>query len=299
MSRIVAVAANTFRETVRERVLYNLVFFALAMTLSGLLLGHLSIRQDEKIIKDLGLAAIDFFGTLIAIFIGVGLVSKEIERRSLYPLLAKPLSRGELFLGKFAGLAFTLFVNTMAMALGLLVTLWLVGYRPDLRLLQAIYPLYLGLLLVVAVALLFSTLTSSALAAVGTVGVVMAGRYSDVVRNMREVAPGAPNWLVDFLYYAIPNFRNFDFKDKVAYGDPIALGTLGFVTAYALVYIALTLTLGLLAFEKRDFQCHPGSRCPCCSPSSSLWSGRRGASTRGSAPSGPRKKRSTCGRAGG
>ena len=254
MNRIVAVAANTFRETVRERVLYNLVFFALAMTLSGLLLGHLSIRQDEKIIKDLGLAAIDFFGTLIAIFIGVGLVSKEIERRSLYPLLAKPLSRGELFLGKFAGLAFTLLVNTTAMALGLLATLFLVGHRPDLRLLQAIYPLYLGLLLVVAIALLFSTLTSSALSAVGTVGMVLAGRYSDVVRNMREVAPGAPNWLVDFLYYAIPNFRNFDFKDKVAYGDPISLGTLGFVTAYAIVYIAFTLILGLLAFQKRDFQ---------------------------------------------
>lgn len=254
MNRIVAVAANTFRETVRERVLYNLVFFALAMTLSGLLLGHLSIRQDEKIIKDLGLAAIDFFGTLIAIFIGVGLVSKEIERRSLYPLLAKPLSRGELFLGKFGGLAFTLFVNTTAMALGLLATLFFVGHRPDLRLLQAIYPLYLGLLLVVAIALLFSTLTSSALSAVGTVGMVLAGRYSDVVRNMREVAPGAPNWLVDFLYYAIPNFRNFDFKDKVAYGDPISLGTLAFVTAYAAVYIALALILGLLAFQKRDFQ---------------------------------------------
>jgi ABC-type transport system involved in multi-copper enzyme maturation permease subunit len=254
LNRIVAVAANTFRETVRERVLYNLVFFALAMTLSGLLLGHLSIRQDEKIIKDLGLAAIDFFGTLIAIFIGVGLVSKEIERRSLYPLLAKPLSRGELFLGKFFGLAFTLLVNTAAMALGLLVTLQLVGHRPDLHLLAAIYPLYLGLLLVVAIALLFSTLTSSALSAVGTVGIVLAGRYSDVVRNMREVAPGAPNWLVDLLYYAIPNFRNFDFKDKVAYGDPISLGTLGFVTAYAALFIALTLTLGLLAFQKRDFQ---------------------------------------------
>ena len=254
MNRIVAVAANTFRETVRERVLYNLVFFAIAMTLSGLLLGKLSIRQDEKIIKDLGLAAIDFFGTLIAIFIGVGLVSKEIERRSLYPLLAKPLSRGEFFLGKFAGLAFTLLVNTTAMALGLLLTLWLVGHRPDRGLLQAIYPLYLGLLLVVAMALLFSTLTSSTLAAVGTVGVVVAGRYSDVIRNMREVAPGAPDWLVDLLYYAIPNFRNFDFKDKVAYGDPIGLGSLGFVTAYALVYIALALILGLLAFGKRDFQ---------------------------------------------
>ena len=93
LSRVVAVAANTFRETVRERVLYNLVFFAILMTLCGLLLGQLSIRQDEKIIKDVGLAAMELFGHLIAIFIGIGLVSKEIERKSLYPLLAKPLSR--------------------------------------------------------------------------------------------------------------------------------------------------------------------------------------------------------------
>src|SRR5215510_377528 len=99
LSRIAAVAANTFRETVRERVLYNLVFFAILMTLSGLLLKQLSIRQDEKIIKDVGLAAMELFGMLIAVFIGVGLVSKEIERRSLHPLLAKPVSRAEFFLG--------------------------------------------------------------------------------------------------------------------------------------------------------------------------------------------------------
>ena len=119
LSRTLAVAANAFRETVRERVLYNLVFFAILMTLSGLLLGQLSVRQDEKILKDIGLAAMDLFGTLIAVFIGTGLVSKEIERRSLYPLLAKPLSRGEFFLGKFAGLAFTLLVNLSVMLLGL------------------------------------------------------------------------------------------------------------------------------------------------------------------------------------
>jgi Cu-processing system permease protein len=254
LSRLLAVAANTFRETVRERVLYNLVFFAIVMTLSGLLLSQLSIRQDDKIIKDLGLAAIELFGTLIAIFIGVGLVSKEIERRSLYPLLAKPLNRSEFFLGKYAGLAFTLFVNTAVMAFGLFATLLATHHPVDLRLLEAVYPTYLSLLLVVALAMLFSTVTSSAVAAMGTVGVVMVGRYSDVIRNMREVAPGAPAWLVDVLYYAIPNFQNFDFKDQVSYGDPVGLLTLGWVTAYAFLFITLALGLGLLAFGSRDFQ---------------------------------------------
>jgi ABC-type transport system involved in multi-copper enzyme maturation permease subunit len=255
MSRLLAVAANTFRETVRERVLYNLVFFSVLMTLCGLLMGQLSIRQDQKIIKDIGLAAMDLFGTLIAVFIGVGLVSKEIERRSLYPLLAKPLSRGELFLGKFAGLAFTLLVNLAVMTAGLYLTLVLTRGRADPRLLAAVYPLFLGLLLVVAFAMLFSTVSSSsALASVFTVGVVVAGRFTDVIRNMREVAPGMPSWAVDLLYAALPNFRNFDFKDRVAYGDAVPPDVLAWVTVYGAAYVAVVLAIGLASFRSRDFQ---------------------------------------------
>jgi ABC-type transport system involved in multi-copper enzyme maturation permease subunit len=195
----------------------------------------------------------ELFGTLIAIFIGVGLVAKEIERRSLHPLLAKPLGRDEFFLGKFAGLGFTLLVNVAVMAAGLALTLAWTGRRVDPHLLKAVYPIYLGLLLVVALALLFSTLTSSsALAAVFTVGMVMAGHFSDVIRNMREVTPGAPAWLVRFLYYALPNFRNFDFKDRVAYGDPVPLAALGMVSAYAAVYIGVALLAGLAAFRSRE-----------------------------------------------
>jgi ABC-type transport system involved in multi-copper enzyme maturation permease subunit len=254
LNRVLAVAANTFRETVRERVLYNLVFFAILMTLAGLLLGQLSIRQDEKILKEIGLAAMELFGTLIAIFIGVGLVSKEIERRSLYPLLAKPLSRDEFYVGKFLGLAFTLFVNIAVMSLGLYLTLWATGWGLPLRLLQAIYPIFLSLVLVVSLAMLFSTLTSSALAAVCTVGVVLGGRYSDVIRNMREVAPGAPSWLVGFLYYAVPNFRNFDFKSRIVYGDPVSGSVLAWMSLYALLYVGFALAAGLLVFRSRDFQ---------------------------------------------
>ena len=254
MSRIAAVAFNTYRETVRERVLYNLLFFAIVMTLCGLLLSELSIRQDQKIIKDIGLASMDLFGTLIAIFIGVGLVNKEIERRSLYPLLAKPLARGEFFVGKFLGLCFTLLVNIAVMSAGLWVTLAATGPMPDAALLKAVYPTYLGLVLVVALALLFSTLTSPALAAVCTVGVVLAGRFSDVIRNMREVAPDVPRWLPTGLYYLLPNFRNFDFKDRVVYGDPVPAATLLWVTAYAAAYAGVLIVLGLSAFRRRDLQ---------------------------------------------
>jgi ABC-type transport system involved in multi-copper enzyme maturation permease subunit len=252
LNGFLAVAANTYRETVRERVLYNLVFFAILMMLSGLLLRQLSIRQDEKIIKDLGLAAMEIFGTLIAVFIGVGLVSKEIERRSLYPLLAKPLSREAFLLGKFCGLGFTLLVNVAIMAAGLYLTLLATRRHLDLHLLKAILPIFLSLLLVVALALLFSTVTSSALAAVCTVCLVIAGRYSDVIRGMRQVTEHAPAWLVRLLYYAIPNLRNFDLKDKVVYGDPVGLGTLAWIGLYGLIYVAITLGLAMLAFRRKD-----------------------------------------------
>jgi ABC-type transport system involved in multi-copper enzyme maturation permease subunit len=253
VSRLAAVAANTFRETVRERVLYNLVFFAILMTLSSLLLGELSIRQDQKIIKDVGLGAMDIFGTLIAILIGVGLVSKEIDRRSLYPLLAKPLSRTEFFLGKTAGLALTLFVNTAVMTLGLCGALVLAHRFVGIStIVKGVYAIYLGLLLVVALAMFFSTVTSSTLAAIGTVALVVAGRFSDVIRNMREVLPAAPGWLVTAIYWALPNFHNFDFKDRVAYGDPIAFGDLAWVSGYAFVYVSLLLGAGLWLFGRRD-----------------------------------------------
>ena len=254
LSRIWAVASNTFRETIRERVLYNLVFFAILMTLSGLLLARLSIRQDEKIIKDLGLAAMDLFGAAIAIFTGVGLVSKEIERRSLYPLLAKPLSRGELLLGKAAGLAWTLLVNVAVMTIGLYATLMITGRSFDPSLLKAVYGIYLSLLLVLALALLFSTLTSSAVASVCTLGLVIAGRFSDVIRNMNEVTSGVPSGVTEFLYWLLPNFRSMDFKTAVVYGLPVSFDVLGLVTLYTAAYAGVVLLLALGAIRARDFQ---------------------------------------------
>jgi ABC-type transport system involved in multi-copper enzyme maturation permease subunit len=248
-----AVAANTFRETVRERVLYNLVLFAILMTLSGLLLGELSIRQDEKIVKDIGLAAMDLFGTLIAVIIGVGLVAKEIERRSLYPLLAKPLGRGEFLVGKFAGLCFTLLVNLAIMAAGLHATLLATGRSADPRLLAAVYAMYLGFTLVVAFALLFSTLTSPALASVCTVSVVVAGRFSDVVRNMRDVAD-VPGWFVTALYSGLPNFRLFDLKTQVVYADPVLPADLAWLTFYAAAYTAVVLALAAWALMAKDLK---------------------------------------------
>ncbi len=252
--RILAVASNSFRESVRERVLYNLVFFAILMTLSGSLMSRLSVRQDDKIIKDLGLASVEVFGTLIAMFVGVALVNKEVERKSLHPLLAKPLERHEFILGKFLGLSATLLVNTGVMTAGLLTTLWFTSGVIAWRLIEAIFATYLGMLIVVALALLFSTITTSfAFASICTVCVVIAGRFSDVIRNMKEVMVDTPPLLIDLLYYSLPNFKNFDLKDRIVYGDPVSLSDLSWIALYALIYVSLSLAITIGAFRNKEF----------------------------------------------
>jgi len=140
------------------------------------------------------------------------------------------------------------------MTAGLYLTLLATGRRLDLRLLAAVLPIFLGLLLVVAFAMLFSSLTSSALAGVFTVGIAIAGRFTDVVRNVREVAPDAPGWLGPVLYAVLPNFAHFDLKDRVSYGDPVPAAVLLWIGVYALAWVGIVLGLGLAAFRSRDFQ---------------------------------------------
>ena len=117
------IAVNVFRESVRDKVLYNLVFFAILLMGASYLIGQLTAGQDVKIIKDLGLAAMSIFGVFIAVFIGIGLVSKEVEKRSIYSLLAKPIERYHLVVGKYLGLLLTLVVNLSVMMVALYVVL--------------------------------------------------------------------------------------------------------------------------------------------------------------------------------
>jgi len=121
--RITAIARNAFREAVRDRVLYNLVLFVLLLTGASIFIGELSGGQERKVIVDLGLSAMLLFGVFIAIFVGVGLVYKEIERRTIYAVFSKPVGRGEFLVGKYFGLCLTLLVNVLVMGVGVSLAL--------------------------------------------------------------------------------------------------------------------------------------------------------------------------------
>src|ERR1700716_3622120 len=193
--RIGAIARNAFREAVRDRVLYNLVLFVLLLIAGAIFLGEISAGQEAKIIVDLGLSAILLFGVFIAIFVGVGLVYKEIERRTLYAILSKPIGRGEFMLGKYLGLCLTLLVNVAIMGGGLSLALLYVkrGWDPLIvRIWPAIFLIYVELAILTGVAMLFSAFSSPALSALLAFFVFVIGHFSADLKTLANSLGSAP-----------------------------------------------------------------------------------------------------------
>lgn len=268
MSVIGWIALNAFRESVRDKVLYNLVGFAVLLMGASYLIGQLTAGQDVKIIKDLGLAATSIFGLFIAIFIGIGLVSKEVERRSIYGLLAKPIERYQLVLGKYAGLILTLAVNLSIMAVALYVVLAYMTWMTepvartawdapgiDPRMLIAVFLTFVELSIVTAIALLFSTFSTPILSAAFTFALFLAGRLSADLRNFNQVvdSPAAAT-LAEALYWVLPNLAPFDVRAQVVHGQPVTLDYLALTVGYGLLYITALLAVAALVFSRRDFK---------------------------------------------
>jgi Cu-processing system permease protein len=239
-------------------VLYNLVFFALLMMAAAVLVGQISIGIEESVIVSLGLSAISVIGLLISIFLGVALVSKEMDKRTLYALLAKPVRRWEFLLGKFGGLALTLAVNTGAMTVGLLLAMLYVKHgleRSDAVVFVAVYFIWLKLALIVALALLFSCYTTPILAILFTAGLYIVGLY---VQDLRTLPAGvmSPEMaaFTKWLSYLLPNFENFNVMAMAAHGRAVP-GTLILQnTAYAAVYCTIVLAAASVVFSRRNLK---------------------------------------------
>ncbi len=258
MRRAGVVAWNTFREAVRDRVLYNLLFFALVMMAASIIAGQISIGIEETVIATLGLSAISLIGLLISVFIGVGLVSKEMDKRTLYALLATPLRRWEFLLGKFGGLVLTLAVNTAAMGLGLFLALVYVKptfERGDTTIFVAVYFIWLKLALVVALALLFSCFTTPLLAILFTAGIYIVGLYVQELRNLPvEVMSPGMSAFTKWLSYLLPNFENFNIMALAAHSRQVPAEFIAQNTLYAAIYCTIVLTGAILVFSRRNLK---------------------------------------------
>jgi ABC-type transport system involved in multi-copper enzyme maturation permease subunit len=255
--RIVHIASNTFREAVRDRVLYNLIAFALLMSGAAILVGQISIEIERLVVINLGLTAVSLFGMVIAIFIGIGLVSKEIEKRTLYTVLSRPVWRWEFIVGKFFGLAGTLVVNALFMAIGVFGALLYVSrhfQRTDSWVLVALYFIILQFLIITALALLFSSFSSPLLSAVFAFSLFVIGSFAEDLRGFAALTHGIVRWLATGAAYLVPNFSALNVISSVAHQQPVSGQLVLYNTAYALIYATMALCGAVLIFEHRNLK---------------------------------------------
>jgi ABC-type transport system involved in multi-copper enzyme maturation permease subunit len=253
--RSAVIAFNTFREAIRDRILYSLLVFALAMIGGSVVLSTLSVGGEVRIIKDLGLAAIGLVGILIAVFIGVGLVHKEIERRTLYTIIAKPIHRAEFVLGKFLGLVLTLAVNVAIMGAVLLLLASSMEARLTWELLLPVALTFVKLMVVTAIAVLFSTFSTPTLSVIFTLALVVVGSLAEDLKLFAATFGGPLlQAVVTALYLVLPNLASLDVGAAVVHGQPVPAMAAGLAAAYGFAYVAALLAVAVWIFQYRDFK---------------------------------------------
>ncbi len=266
MSHILIIAYNAFRETIRDKILYNLVFFTLMMIAFSYLLGEWSVFARENVIKDFALAVMSLSGLMMSIFVGIGLIQKEIQRKTILTLLAKPIHRWKFIVGKYVGLLLVLAVNLAIMTLVFFLVLRAIDCKPNPSLLLAIYLVYLEMAVILAVALLFSAFSTPTLSALFTLGVYLAGHLAgDILNHLNFIQkygarlPGTPvispltEKFIRGVYYIIPNLENFNIRGRVVYNLPLGEHYVLYTTFYGLAFIGMYLLIASLWFSKRDF----------------------------------------------
>ncbi len=251
--RIVAVAMNTFREAVRDKVLYVLLFFAGATIMGSKALGWVSVGQDEKIIIDISLAATSLFGVLIAVFVGTSLVYKEIDKRTIYTIISRPMWRHEFVLGKYLGLAMLIAVVTLVMAAMAAAYIAIMGGHVGLTYLQAVFLIYCQLLLITALSVLLSSIASPILGVIIVFSCYVLGHATGIMINLPPRFEGTvTKEIFETAYYIIPNLSHFNIRAEAANGVPVPGLYVLWTTAYGAAYTVLLLVLAAFAFENKD-----------------------------------------------
>lgn len=255
MNRLIAIIWNTFRETIRDKILYNLLIFSLLLIGSTMFLQNLTVAYNRQVMDDLGLAFTGIFGTMIAIFVGIGLVYKEIDRRTIYTIVSKPIPRYKFLLGKFLGLQLTLLFNVAVMTVLMFATSFLTFKSVHWYLLWAIAFLFIELMVIASIAMMFSTFTTPTLSAIFTLSFWLTGH---LVGDMRQFAMHAKDISVIKTFYILtrifPDLERFNLKSWATYGDPLDYKAVLLSVALGLGYSVFFLGIAALIFQRRDFK---------------------------------------------
>lgn len=248
------IAVNTFKEAARNKVFYLLVFFGVFFALSSQIMGILTVGDRIKVLKDVGLAAIHFFSVLVAVFTGINLVYKEIEKKTIYNILSKPVSRQAFIMGKFAGLALTVGLALLAMSAVFFAFLLAAGAGFQPVLLVVILFIYLQLLIVIAVSILFSSFSTPILSSIFTLSLFLIGQTVWTFNHFKDkIVSPVQRFIAELVYYLLPNLEKFNLKNSVVLGESLDPGRLLLSAVYGLAYVSALLCLTVIIFRRRQF----------------------------------------------
>lgn len=254
-TKLKAIALNTFKEAVRNKIFYLLIAFGVFFAMSSKLVSLLTIGNEAKVLKDVGLASIHFFSVLIAVFTGINLVYKEIEKKTIYNILSKPISRSSFIIGKFIGLAFTLLVALVSMAVIFFFFLFISTGELDPGILIFFLLLYMELLIITAISLLFSSFSTPILSSIFTICIYLIGETLWTFNLFKEyLKTPVDKFAAHFLYYILPNLEKFNVKSAVVMKTGIGAFHVLNAVLYTAVYITAVLVLAILIFNKREFK---------------------------------------------
>ena len=249
------IATNTVREAIRNKLLYVLLFFAVALILAGVFLSSLSYVESERILQDIGLAAIRLFSVAIAIFVGVNLIYKEVDRRTVYTILSKPLSRTEFLLGKYVGLVLTIWMQMVVMVTAFAGVSLATGAPLTPAHAAAFFLTGVELALVVALATLFSSFTTPMLASFFSGGLWFVGHLT---RDLRDLGAASDlesvQRLTALLHRMLPDLESFNLSIEAAHGLPVVASDVWLPLLYGGGYVAILLVAATALFGRRDFR---------------------------------------------
>jgi len=252
--KIRAIALNTFKEAIRDRILYLLLFFAAVSLLFSRFLALLTVGDRVKIIRDVGLSSISIFGVLMAILIGTGLVYKEIDKKTIYTLLSKPIHRYQFLLGKFLGLIITLFIMLVFMSFIFIALVFFHTFKIEWNLLIPIFFVFFELCLITAVAILFSCFSTPILSSIFSLAFYLIGHLSWGLEGLiQKMKPGVGKILAQIVYTFLPDLENFNFKTEIVQHLPIPSKIFIISSLYGLFYTLFILALAMLIFRRRNF----------------------------------------------
>ncbi len=250
---VFTIAMNTIREAIRDKLLYMLLFFAIAMIAAGVLVSTLSYVESQRILQDVGFGAIRLFGVAIAIFVGVGLIHKEVDRRTAYTILSKPLSRAEFLLGKYLGLVLTIWLQMAIMVVAFALVSLVTGAPFGAGHAAALLLVATELAVVVALATLFSCFTTPMLASFFATGFWIVGHLT---RELRDIGASsefeAIRGITSFMHRVLPDLESFNLSVEAVHGLPIVASDVWLALLYATGYVAILLVGAVVVFEHRD-----------------------------------------------